>query len=140
MISLIKNIINQLTGEPSFYHGIRGWQNIEAEDGMFPAVYLDEPITSYDDIKQSGYIEESYPLKMLFIGKSEPDWTPAQHQIVIADMRSLRKEFLNKLQQNDSIRHISDTKTTDVMNLFDSNVSGVFLEVTIYIYNQESIC
>jgi hypothetical protein len=140
MISLIKTIVEALTGNPSFYHGIKGWQNLEADDESFPAVYLDEPIISYDDIKQSGYIEESYPLKLLFIDKSHPDWNPIQHQVVITAMRLLRREFLNKLQQNDDIRHIASSQTTDVMNLFDANVSGVFVEVTVYFYNQESSC
>lgn len=155
MISLIETIVGLLTGRiiiieeeevivpPSFYHGIKSWQNLVVDDETFtdaPAVYLDEPIISYDDIKQSGYIEEGYPLKLLFIDKSEPDWNPAQHQVVIAKMRILRREFLNKLQQSDTIRHIADSQTTDVMNLFDTNVSGVLLEVTIYLYNTESSC
>lgn len=151
MISLIETIVGLLTGRivdevvipPFFYHGVKAWQNLVADDEVFdtaPAVYLDEPITSYDDIKQSGYIEESYPLKLLFIDKSEPDWKPAEHQVVIAKMRTLRREFLNKLQQEDSIRHVADSQTTDVMNLFDANVSGVLLEVIIFLYNTESSC
>lgn len=156
MISLIETIVRQLTGRiiveegeddiivpPFFYHGLKSWQNLVADDESFdtaPAVYLDEPIMSYDDIKQSGYIEEGYPLKLLFIDKSEPDWTPAEHQVVIAKMRTLRRQFLNKLQQSDTIRHVADSQTTDVVNLFDTNVSGVFLEVTIYLYNTESSC
>ena len=151
MISLIETIIGLLTGRtvedvrvpPFFYHGLKSWQNLVADDQVFdtaPAVYLEEPIISYDDIKQSGYIEESYPLKLLFIDKSEPDWTPTEHQVVIAKMRTLRREFLNKLQQQDTVRHVADSKTTDFMNLFDANVSGVLLEVTIYLYNTESSC
>jgi len=143
MISLIKTIVESLTGTPSFYHGVKSWQNLIVDEEAFataPTVYLDEPITSYDDIKQSGYIEESYPLKLLFINKSEPDWTPEQHQVVIAAMRVLRREFINKLQQEDSIRRVADSQTTDVMNLFDANVSGVLLEITIYLYNTESSC
>jgi len=155
MISLIETIVGLLTGRtiiveeeevivpPHFYHGVKSYQDLEADDESFdtaPAVYLDEPIISYDDIKQSGYIEESYPLKLLFIDKSEPDWTPVEHQVVIAKMRTLRREFLNKLQQQDSVRHVADSKTTDVINLFDANISGVMLEVTIYLYNTESSC
>ena len=155
MISLIETIVGLLTGRivieeeeevivpPFFYHGLKSWQNLIADDESFdtaPAVYLEEPIISYDDIKQSGYIEESYPLKLIFIDKSEPDWTPAEHQVLIAKMRTLRRQFLNKLQQQDSIRHVADSKTTDFMNLFDANVSGVLLEVTIYLYNTESSC
>lgn len=140
MIDLIKSIVALITGTPSFYYGIKGWQNLEADDGVFPAIYLDEPIKSYDDIKQSGYIEESYPLKLLFIDKSELDWSPRQHQVIITAMRALRREFLNKLQQSDTIRHVADSQTTDVMNLFDVNVSGVLLEVTIFLYNTESSC
>lgn len=155
MISLIETIVGLLTGRivieeeeevivpPFFYHGLKSWQNLVADDQVFdtaPAVYLDEPIISYDDIKQSGYIEEGYPLKLLFIDKSEPDWTPAEHQVLIAKMRTLRRQFLNKLQQSDTIRHVADSQTTDVVNLFDANVSGVLLEVTIYLYNTESSC
>ena len=60
MIDLIETIVGLLTGPPSFYHGVKSYQNLVADEESFaaaPAVYLDEPITSYDDIKQGGYID-----------------------------------------------------------------------------------
>ena len=85
MIALIQSIVASLTGPPLFYHGTAAWQNLNADNAELKdgIVYLDEPITSDDDIKQSGYIEETYPIKLLFLKKSKLKWTPVQQQLVI---------------------------------------------------------
>lgn len=142
MISIIRAIVAALVGPPEFYHGTSQWQNLNADkadldDGI---VYLDEPITSDDDLTQGGYIEEAYPLRLMFLKKSKLDWTPTQHQVIISEMRTLRRKFLNKLQDDAGVRYVSDVVTTDVMNVLDANLSGVLVEVTVTPFNSESAC
>ncbi len=142
MISIIRAIVASLTGPPVFYHGTSKWQNLNADkadldDGI---VYLDEPITSDDDLTQGGYIEEAYPLRLMFLKKSKIDWPPTQNKVIISEMRTLRRKFLNKLQDDAGVRYVSDVVTTDVMNVLDANLSGVLVEVTVTPFNSESAC
>ena len=142
MISIIRAIVAALTGPPEFYHGTSQWQNLDADKAELSngIVYLDEPLRSRDDVKQGGYMEETYPLSLLFLKKSELKWTPAEHQVVIAEMRTLRREFINALQSHASIRRIGDPITTDVTNVLDANLSGVFVEIDVTPFNTEAAC
>jgi hypothetical protein len=78
---------------------------------------------------------------MLFADKSEIDWTPEQHQVVILEMRALAKRFINRLVASPLIRSVRPTVTrVDIKNLFDKNISGCFLRITIVPLNDDSAC
>jgi hypothetical protein len=150
IVSLIRGIIEELPVEedgsvyPIFLHGEKEIQNaisdeidLEAKEA---AVYLDEPIRSNDNITKGGYIEETYPIEMLFVKKSQLDWTPEQHQVVILEMRDLRRRFLNRLASNSNVRSVSGVTTIDIKNIFNVNLSGVILRLTVVPFNSNSAC
>lgn len=142
MVELIQEITEGLTEVKAFIHGTRSWQNLISEKSIFglPAVYLDEPLISNDTIMKSGYVQESYPLKMFFLDKSELSWTPDQHQEVIVSMRTLRRKFLAKMMSDERIREVNYVRTTDVMNILDHNLSGCLLEITVVPFNSDPNC
>jgi hypothetical protein len=123
----------------TFFHGEESYQNKEGDEMELPGVFLFEPIVSNDEIKGS-LIEETYPTKMFFANKSETDWTPEQHQVVIGAMRELSRKFLVALRSSEKVRYVKNIKRTDVKNLFDVNLSGVFLEVSITPFNSNPAC
>jgi hypothetical protein len=141
MIQILTDIIAAMTGSPTFIYGTEGWNNFKADSAaVFPVIFLNEPLMSNDKLAKSGYMEEVYPLKMMFLDKAQIDWTPAQHHTIIDAMRLLRREFINRLQDDDNIREIDNIQTTDVFNVLDMNLSGVLLEIEISLYNSLSNC
>lgn len=140
--TLISSIISGLgSPAPTFIYGTKSWQNLVADNSVLPVVFLDEPVKSNDTIKAGGYIEESYPLTFLFLDKTEMDYIPAQHDTVINSMRILRREFIIALENNENTQGLRNIITTDVMNIFDCNLSGVLLQLTYVPYNlTDSVC
>lgn len=125
---------------PTFLHGEKSYQNLIADEITNTMVFLDEPITSEDTLTQGGYIEEGYPLSMLFVKKTELDFTPAQHRVIIDEMRELSKRFILRLQANTNIRFVLKCTRTDITNIFDVNLSGVILRVTVVPKNSDGAC
>jgi hypothetical protein len=150
IVDLIKSIVQSLPvtdspiSYPNFIHGEKDYQNLLAEGVNFDlqdvTVFLDQPISSNDDIKKSGYIEETYPLSMAFLKRSELDFTPDQHQVLIDQMRVLRKRFLNRLTSNSNVKSVSSVQTTDAINVFDVNLSGIVMKLTVVTFNNDSSC
>lgn len=152
IVTVIESIVlNDLgvVGDNAFIHGLKGWQNIESDEADFPnknVVYLDEPITSEDTFHQGGMVESRYRLSMLFLEKSQLDYSPDQQQLIIDRMRALRREFILHLKaKKDSsgthiFREISDVVTTDVHNVFDVTATGVMVTFRALPLNGDSVC
>jgi hypothetical protein len=147
IVQIVKDIAEALpvTESPNtfatFKHGEKEFQNYVADELEGVLIFLDEPITSNDQVKQSGYIEEEYPISMIFGDKTELDWTPEQHQEAILRMRSLSKRFINRLVGSPLIRVVRPTVARiDFKNLFDVNISGVILRITVVPLNEDSAC
>jgi len=139
IITIVQQIASAMGLE--FYHGRSDFQNLVADEGIFPAIYLDQPIDTNYNLSQSGYTSASYPLSLLFLYKSELDLTPEQHDTnCIQPAETQIRSFLNRCQNHASIDLIDSITGTEVINLFDVNVSGKILNVTIQINNEFSVC
>lgn len=146
IVALIKSIVEALPltdspeAYPTFVHGEKEFQNFIADEIEGTLVFLDAPITSNDRPTKGGYIEESYPISMLFLAKSELDYTPEQHQVIIQQMRALRRRFINRLQANANVREVNGISTIDVVNIFDVNLSGVIYRLNVIPFNTDTAC
>jgi hypothetical protein len=149
IVALIKQIAEGLPVSespnvyPTFIHGEREIQIYLADEILGVTISLDEPIISNDIIKQGGYIEEEYPIIMMFTDKTELDYTPEQHQTVILQMRALSKRFLNRLLSStygENVREVKLVSRTDIKNVFDTNKSGVILRLTVVPFNSDTAC
>jgi hypothetical protein len=147
IVQIVKDIAEALpvTESPNtfatFKHGEKDFQNYVADELQGVIIFLDEPITSNDQVKKSGYIEEEYPISMIFGDKTELDWTPEQHQETIIRMRALAKRFINRLVGSPLIMNVRPSITrVDFVNLFDVNISGVILRITVVPLNEDSAC
>jgi len=132
----IKTIIEAISiaANPAatFRYGWKAFQNLKADkEATFPLHYLDFPIKGNISLKQSGLIERIYPLTILFAGKTKLDDTPAQHDTVIATMRAESTKFIQKAQENANVHFIRDIRETEVINIFDLNMSGIILELSL---------
>jgi hypothetical protein len=125
---------------PTFIHGEKSYQNLIADEIQNVMVFLDEPITSNDTLTKGGYIEESYPLSMLFVNKTELDFTPDEHRVIIDAMRDLSKRFILRLQANSNIRTVNSSTRIDITNIFNVNLSGVILRINVVPFNSDAAC
>jgi len=149
IVTIVEEIVSVLTVAgsspavaPSFEHGDRYFQNLVSDEIIGEVVFLDENLSSDDTLTKGGYLEESYPVVLLFLQKSELDWTPDQHQVAIQRQREQRRKFLNRLQNrvNVDVRRIESIRTDNVTNLFDVNLTGVMLSLRIVPLNDYGAC
>lgn len=125
----------------TFIHGDEAYQNAVADRKKFPLVFLDEPIISNDEPKQSGYIEETYPVKIAFMWQSKMDWTPEQHQPLIDKaMADARAFVLRIMADSTNVGKVSNVKRVGFRNFLDANASGCFLFMNILKRNTDGVC
>jgi hypothetical protein len=72
--------------------------------------------------------------------KSQLDWTPEQHGEVIELARQEARKLTILLNNSDVVKSFTNPKVLEFINLFDSNVSGVFFTAQISFYDNASIC
>lgn len=136
--NFIKGLVESTTY--NFGRGERDWQNFIADYEIAPSVYLDEPISSTFEVTKSGAIQEVFDLKLVIMRKSQLDWTPEQHGEVIELARQEARKLTILLNNSDVVKSFTNPKVLEFINLFDSNVSGVFFTAQISFYNNASVC
>lgn len=139
--------LNLTPALPALSHGSRSWSNYIADDKLHKFVHLDSPIADNIDLLQSGAIIRNYPVVLLFLWKSEIDWTPQQHDVkCIQPARLAVNKFLSLCQTiTDStgeklFDEVKDAKEMEIINIFDANFSGIMLSVTLKPRYFTSIC
>lgn len=141
---IISDVVSMLrVGEsniaPTFIHGWKGWQNLVADEITNEVVFLDEPVQSNDSFS-GNYLEESYVISLVFLSKNELDDSPEQILPIVDSQRIQRNKFIYLLKKNEKVRNIASIRTTDLFNVFDVNLSGVKLDLTVTLFNDNSIC
>lgn len=136
--NFIKDLVESTTY--NFGRGERDWQNFIADYEIAPSVYLDEPISSTFEVTKSGAIQEVFDLKLVIMRKSQLDWTPEQHGEVIELARQEARKLTILLNNSDVVKSFTNPKVLEFINLFDSNVSGVFFTAQISFYDNTSVC
>jgi hypothetical protein len=136
--NFIKDLVESTTY--NFGRGERDWQNFIADYEIAPSVYLDEPISSTFEVTKSGAIQEVFDLKLVIMRKSQLDWTPEQHGEVIELARQEARKLTILLNNSDVVKSFTNPKVLEFINLFDSNVSGVFFTAQISFYDNASVC
>ena len=99
IISILQDIVSKINTDTfSFYYGEKGWQNLTADDAVFPMVSIDF-ISKVDlTLPKSGYIGENYPVSIYVGYKSELDWSTLQHETVIDKATSAARNIISQLQ------------------------------------------
>lgn len=132
---LVGTIVSGLTIEedsiaPTYLHGWKGWNNIAVDELQNTLVILVDPVVSNSTLNGS-VLKDKYSLLILFVEKSELEWTPEQHMPVIDRMRRLCARFIYSARQSDSFSEVSDFIITDEYNIMNVCLTGVGLQVKI---------
>lgn len=136
-------VLNKLNvdGESfSFEYGDKGFQNLMADEELFPAVYLLKPMTSDDTTTPSGAIFEKYPVVLLFMYKSDLEFTPEQSEVLIDKSRLAKNQFLSALTRDARIKEYSSVKSLEFYHEFDADCDGVSMSLYITPQQQTSVC
>lgn len=125
----------------SFLHSEKDWQNLNADEEILPAVYLDMPIKYRTKTSLTGYKEKTYILMILFLYKSELDDSPEQQEQTFVKAENSQQQF-EMLLDDDSDNVVSYVagECMQVLNLFDCNMSGVLMPLEITLRNTDSVC
>lgn len=143
---IIRDIVAELQVEdsnpsiaPTFIFGTKGWNNLNGDEIENTIVVLIEPVTSQDRFV-GALIQESYPLLLAFLEKSELENTPEQELVYTDRMRRLRAKFLYRLKQSSLIQDVTNITTSDEFKVMDACLSGVGLQVTVVPLQGQSAC
>lgn len=134
----IKSLVEQTSYD--FGRGERQWQNFLSDNQVNPAVYLDDPIGYTFATTRSGGINPIYDLKLIIFHKSQLDWTPEQHDSVVELASQEARKLVILINNSESVENLMNVQILEFHNLFDSNVSGVFLTGKITFRENASIC
>ena len=141
--TFVESIVSQITvsGDTfAFAHGEKDFQNLFSDEAVYPIVYLDEPIQNDFQIVSSGAIQEYYPIQLMILYKTELDFTPDQHDVLIQKARLCARKFLTLAGMSQQIRNLDSIKGIEVINVFDANTSGIVLSCRLSFYDSTSIC
>ena len=145
LVTIIQEIVEALEyGSPSqspvFVSGWKGWQNLAIDDLLNDVVLLDTPLRSNDTLTRGIYTEENYTINIAFFRKSEIDYTPEEHEVIVDVMRGVKEKFIYALRQDSRIRNVTNASTQDVFNAFNVNLSGCLLTITVTPFGTYSKC
>ena len=141
--TFVESIVSQITvsGDTfAFAHGEKDFQNLFSDEAVYPIVYLDEPIQNDFQIVSSGAIQEYYPIQLMILYKTELDFTPDQHDVLIQKARLCARKFLTLAGMSQQVRELDSIKGIEVINVFDANTSGIVLSCRLSFYDSTSIC
>lgn len=125
----------------SFLHSEKDWQNLNGDEAILPAVYLDMPIKYRTKTSVTGYKEKTYVLMLLFLFKSELDDEPSQQEQTFLKAENAQQQFEIILDNDaDNISAWTSGECMQVLNLFDCNMSGVLMPLEITLRNNDSVC
>lgn len=141
--TIVKDIVAGLDTPGTFKIGWKSFQNFKADnEAVFPLRYLDTPIVSEDSLKQTGYVEEDYRLTIGFLDNTEEGLTstPEQVDVTIQQQMAQSRQFITRCQNSELIHFVKSSKRTEIINIFDTSLSGIILEIVLTPFNNNEGC
>ena len=145
ILPIIKSLVLALNANNDsfeFSFGPEAWNNLLADESVFPKVHLDSPLITKYLPAQGGYIGEKYPIKLFFMYKSQLEWLPEEHEKEAVDKANTAiRQFITRCQDSPLIDEIEiGQDAVEFINLLDVNVSGKLLFITLKPNINLSVC
>jgi hypothetical protein len=141
---LVKGHVDNMTSNSesyTFLHSETQFQNLMADEQLLPCVYLDMPMKYTPKIAITGAFQETYICVALFLFKSELDDNDTQQEITFIKAKTAQREFQIALENDvDNVRELKVETCVQVLNLFDTNMSGVMMPFSLRIINTDGVC
>lgn len=142
IFTILESCIFPLSGNPRLVSSTDWEQNIKADSIAFPCVFLNRPTPyRHTNISKYGNRQEVYDVKLFFCDKSRPEYTQIQHDEIIEEQRLQVAQFIHTLEAHSEVDVIvGDPRCTDIFNLNDQNLDGIWLEFSLRLNIDEGIC
>jgi hypothetical protein len=141
---LVKGHVDNMTSNSesyTFLHSETQFQNLMADEQLLPCVYLDMPMKYTPKIAITGAFQETYICVALFLFKSELDDNDTQQEGTFIKAKTAQREFQIALENDvDNVRELKVETCVQVLNLFDTNMSGVMMPFSLRIINTDGVC
>jgi len=125
----------------TFLHSETQFQNLMADEQLLPCVYLDMPMKYTPKIAITGAFQETYICVALFLFKSELDDNDTQQESTFIKAKTAQREFQISLENDvDNVRELKVETCVQVLNLFDTNMSGVMMPFSLRMINTDGVC
>lgn len=133
------------TGESwGFMYGAKPDQNFDSDEFSYPMNFMDPCVGVPVKNLKTNVREMSYVLGLLFAYKCEEDDTESVKLALRKKARQAAREFVLRLramnQSDDGIKDVSGENQTDVDHVFDINLVGVAVEITVVVVDSDSVC
>jgi hypothetical protein len=148
IVSSIQSVINKMSVASAidFAIGEREFSNLFSALKEYQ-IWIDAPLQSNGTIN-SGSLRRNYQVKMLFVKKQNFGNDYQQHYDNAIDvMRTLSKEFILRVNNEKDLitganvfNTVTSVRETDIINLFDQNLSGILVEFDLRLIDEGSIC
>ena len=117
-------------------------QNFDADEAVYPVVFLDKPIKSDDDFHQTNYVEANIPIALFFAYTHELDDTEIGTKFTVSKTKAWNaaREFVLRLKKRDDIESVTSISRLDIDGTFDINLTGCILNCTLKIRDSDSSC
>jgi len=139
---MIKQLIGTLVAGSSglpYDFGDKGWQNLQADEQASEFVWLLDPVQF--NFVDTTFMQESYPVVIMFLKKTKLDATPQQLDAATDAMRMHVRSFVNyAVSQKQLVKAITDLRSIEIHHALDADYSGWMLYATIQPYATESTC
>ena len=143
IVNVIQSVVASLTpSAPAFYHAEQFEQNLN-DDATFPMVYLEHPIKGKDlTPNNSPALAHSieYTLNIFFLDKTNLDDTILDRQTIIDAMLALKRQFVVRLCNHSAVKTLGVVEHTEVYNVLDLNLDGVWTTLTVTLYDKDAVC
>jgi hypothetical protein len=141
---LVKGHVDNMTSNSASYtflHSETQFQNLMADEQLLPCVYLDMPMKYTPKIAITGAFQETYICVALFLFKSELDDNDTQQESTFIKAKTAQREFQIALENDvDNVRELKVETCVQVLNLFDTNMSGVMMPFSLRMINSDGVC
>jgi len=141
---LVKGHVDNMASNSASYtflHSETQFQNLMADEQLLPCVYLDMPMKYTPKIAITGAFQETYICVALFLFKSELDDNDTQQESTFIKAKTAQREFQIALENDvDNVRELKVETCVQVLNLFDTNMSGVMMPFSLRMINTDGVC
>ena len=133
-VELIKAASEAVAGY-TFMTGTRSLNNIETDNITLPIVVLDRPLRINKTVASGGGINEVYNITIAIFDQTEIDYVFEQHEpVIFAADQAANQIIVNLNSFTDYVKAITAVEVTDLINVFDVNLSGVQMTFNIELY------
>lgn len=142
IFDILESCVFPLDGNPRLHSATDWEQNVKADDISYPCVWLSRP-TPYRPVKIGKFAtrQEVYDVKLFFCDSSRPTFVQVEHDEIVEQQRIVVNNFLATLEAHPSVDVITgDVRCTDIFNLTDKNLTGIYVEFSLRLNIDEGIC